>query len=311
MQQIEFRAMGCQMLTAIDSDAPASAERLAQVPGWFAGWEASLSRFRPESELNRLNASSGGPQRVSETLWEALQAALAAARQSDGLVTPMVLPALEAAGYTQSFDGGPWIAHTAVAPVPTVHDWRSITLDRRTRSVTLPPGTRLDLGGSAKGWAAAQAVRRLSIDGPALVDAGGDVAISGPRADGSPWAIGVADPRMVDGEVALLLLNRGGVATSGRDYRRWRQNGAWQHHIIDPRSARPAVTDVLSATVVAPTLAEAEAAAKVALILGCRDGLAWIEERPGLAALLVGEDGRVLQSARLGEYLWQANNSLM
>jgi thiamine biosynthesis lipoprotein len=102
----------------------------------------------------------------------------------------------------------------------------------------------------------------------------------------------------------LLVLGSGAVATSGTDYRRWRRNGEWQHHIIDPRTGRPAQTDVLSATVVAPAACEAEVAAKVALLLGSRDGLDWLEARPELAGMLILQDGRVLRSSRLEEYLW-------
>ena len=105
-------------------------------------------------------------------------------------------------------------------------------------------------------------------------------------------------------DVALLLISHGGVATSGRDYRRWQRNGVWQHHLLDPSTGRPAETDALSATVIAPSAYEAEIAAKLALILGSRHGLAWLEARPALAGLLILEDGRILSSRRLVNYLW-------
>ena len=101
------------------------------------------------------------------------------------------------------------------------------------------------------------------------------------------------------------MLGRCGVATSGRDRRRWQQDGVWRHHIIDPRTGMPAETDVLSATVIAPDLIWAEIAAKTAFILGSQAGLAWIEERPALAAVLVLEDGRGLFSTRMEGYLWK------
>jgi thiamine biosynthesis lipoprotein len=169
---------------------------------------------------------------------------------------------------------------------------------------------RLDFGGIAKGWAADQAVRRLAVHGPALVNAGGDIAVSGPRQSGDGWLIGIDAPLGLelpaDTQLELIALRTGGVATSGRDYRRWQQNGAWQHHIIDPRSGVPADTDVLAATVIAPTAGDAEVAAKVVLLLGSSAGLDWLDARPALAALLVLETGEVLHSRRLPAFLENA-----
>src|SRR5213596_2848667 len=104
MQQLEFRAMGCQMLAALDTDGPDTAPRLAQVPGWFAEWERRLSRFRDDSELMQLNRCAGRPVQVSDVLWDVVQSALQAAQRSHGLVTPTLLAELELAGYDRSFD---------------------------------------------------------------------------------------------------------------------------------------------------------------------------------------------------------------
>jgi thiamine biosynthesis lipoprotein len=307
--------MDCQMLAVIDTDDARADARLTQVPAWFATWEQHLSRFRPDSELAHVNARAGQPVQVSPVFWAVLQAAIRAARQSGGLVTPAVLEALEVAGYDRTFDslglrddGNP---ETKIADQGTSigiraasdHDWHAIRLSRRGRTITLPPGMRLDLGGIAKGWAGAQAVQRLRQLGPTLIDAGGDIAVSGPRANGSPWPIGVANPFAPEEILELLLVARGGVATSGRDYRRWRQGAEWRHHIIDPRSGQPAATDVLSATVIAPQLGAAEVGAKVALILGSLEGLAWIEARAHLAGLLVRADGTVIRSMRLARFV--------
>jgi thiamine biosynthesis lipoprotein len=95
------------------------------------------------------------------------------------------------------------------------------------------------------------------------------------------------------------------VATSGRDYRRWRRNGVWQHHIIDPRTNRPAKTDVLCATVIAPSACQAEMAAKTLLIMGSLEGLRWLEARPTFAGLVVLEDGTTLHSRRWLEHIWR------
>ncbi len=330
MLRLDFRAMACEMLAVLDSDAENAREALMQVPAWFAEWEESLSRFRAESELSALNGAEGKPVRVSETLWEVLEAAIGAANDSGGLVTPTLLDAVKAAGYDRSFelleetpvaDPAPVADHATVAehvPVaehapaaeqatmhPSTLDWRAIERDPDTHTVRLPRGLHLDFGGVAKGWAADQAARRLSAIGPALIDAGGDIAVSGPRANGERWPIAVADPFDSRSDVALLALERGGVATSGRDYRRWKRNGQWQHHIIDPRTGAPADTDVLAATVIAPTTGAAEVAAKAALILGSRDGLEWIQARSELAGLLVLDDGQIIRSRRLDDSTWE------
>lgn len=307
MLEVAFRAMGCQMKAMIDSDSPHAAEALQEVPRWFASWERCLSRFREDSELSHLNRRAGVPTRVSATMWEVLRAALLAAQLSEGLVVPTVLPALEAAGYDRPFEqvsmGGPWETVYAWKTPPCA--WQRVHLDPERRTVTLPHGVRLDLGGIAKGWAADSVVRRLKPYGPALMDAGGDIAVSGPMRNGQPWPIGVADPRPAPtGFLAhppllgVIWLARGGVATSGRDVRRWRRGDEVQHHLIDPRTGQPARTDILTVTVVAPSAYEAEIAAKVVFILGSQEGLAWLEKRPGTAGLVVREDGEVLWSSR-------------
>lgn len=301
MHTLTFRAMGCQILVALDDG---SAAPLAAVPVWFERWEQQLSRFRPASDLCRLNAAAGHPVAVTPDLWDVLQAALDGATLSDGLVSPTVLAALEAAGYDRSFEA---LAQEVVAAAPAAPaartappDWRAIRLDPAHRAVTQPAGMGLDFGGVAKGWAASRAAAVLGHTAPALVDAGGDVVVSGPMADGSPWPVAIDHPLAPGRSLGTLLLHQGAVATSGRDYRRWRQGGVERHHIIDPRTGRPAETDVLTTTVLAPDGPSAEVAAKTALLLGGRDGLAWIEARPQFAALLVLESGQVLQSRRFG-----------
>jgi FAD:protein FMN transferase len=309
MKSLEFRAMNCQMLAALDTTHAQADEWLAEVPSWFANWEQHLSRFRIDSELSQLNRSRGRAFPVSSVLWDVVQAALRAAAASGSLVTPTLLTAMESAGYDRSFlslqlSGQLSGVSMYLKPqnLTEVKDWRAIECSTQTRSIRLPFGVQLDLGGIAKGWAAQRAVQKLSQHGPALVDAGGDIAISGPRADGTAWPIGVTAP---DGhEVEMLMLLGGGVATSGRDYRLWKQGDHWQHHILDPRTGQPAQTDILTATIVAPTTCEAEMAAKVVLILGSEEGLQWLEAHPSFAGLLILEEGRILRSRRFKSYVW-------
>ena len=300
MQRLEFRAMGCHMTAVSDADRHAAA--VQEVPLWFEAWEQIFSRFRADSELNQLNQRAGQWTRVSVSLWEVTHLALVAARWTDGLFSPTLLNALEAAGYDRTFDE---ITASAEPLTPQPDgQWRSIQRQSLKRSICLPPGVRLDLSGIVKGWAADRAAKKLGVHGPALIDAGGDVAVSGPRADGSPWPIGVLNPWQPDRSFETLKIARGGVATSGKDYRRWLRDGQWQHHLIDPRTGLPAHTDVLSVTVIAPTAYEAEIAAKVVAISDSEQGLTWLEEQPDYAAMIVREDGRAVYSAQMKHYLW-------
>lgn len=302
LRRLEFHAMGCEMLAIVERETAPSV--LSHVPEWFEEWEQVLSRFRYDSELTQLNQIHERPVRVSNALWAVLQAAHKAEERSDGLVTPTLLDALIEAGYDRPFNVLPhqvtFIPDSVVTASPP---WSKLRLDDATQTVTLPPGMSLDLGGIAKGWCAHQAVNRLQAEGPALVNAGGDIAISGPRADGREWQVGIADPFQAGKEIETLYLNACGLATSGKDRRRWRRNGVFQHHIIDPFTNQPAETDLLTVTVVAPTVMEAEASAKAAFILGSRAGMEWIEAHPDLAALFVLDNGRLLYSRMLEEFL--------
>lgn len=299
MQHIEFRAMGCQMLAVLDTATPTL---LQQVPAWFEAWENVFSRFRNDSELSRLNTHAGAFFSVSEPLWQVIQQALSAAQISGGLVTPTVLDALIEAGYACSFEQLP-AQQVLSSKTARVLNWQDIECNEHQRSVRLPRGTRLDLSGFAKGWCADQAVRRLSVHAPALMDAGGDIAVSGAMADGGGWCVAIADPFAPDLDLHQITLHSGGVATSGRDYRQWQVGERVHHHIIDPRTAQPAHTDVMSATVIAASASAAEMAAKVLLILGAQAGMAWLDAREDFAACVVTELRECLMSASFDQYL--------
>ena len=294
--------MGCEMLGILESSL--LSQTLPCVVQWFEEWEQVLSRFRYDSELTRLNQTFERPVKVSPILWEVFQLAQEAERLTNGLVTPTVLNAMIEAGYDRPFDELPILAtslpdteETTAAPLTV------IPFNETDLTITLPKGIGLDFGGVAKGWAANQAMQRLQLEGPALVDAAGDIAISGPRANGDPWQIGIADPFHKSEEIETLFLNRCGVATSGKDRRRWTRDGIFRHHIIDPFTNRPAETDLLTVTVIAPDVMQAEAAAKAAFIQGSRAGLEWIEARPDFAALFILDDGQLMYSQKMEEYL--------
>jgi thiamine biosynthesis lipoprotein len=294
------------MLVCVDNGADQPPIELVDVPNWFEEWEQALSRFRVTSELSQLNRMAGQPVSVSETLWQVFQSALAAEKSTGGLVTPTVAEAVREVGYDRDFS---LLAGQTLAPFTSafgvVSPLDDITWDESTRTIYLPAGVQLDFGGIAKGWAAEQVVQRLKHHGSALMNCGGDIALSGALLNGNPWEIGVYKPfDRSSGYIGMLYFYQGcGVATSSTDRRRWKQGNILRHHIIDPATGLPAVSDIVSATVVAPTAIDAEAAAKSVLIRGSAAGLDWLESDPDLAALLIVEDGQILYSTRIHQYL--------
>lgn len=316
MHRLDFHAMGSKMLAIVDCQHESPPAVLREAPLWFEEWEQALSRFRSDSELSQLNLRAGESVAVSQVLWDVFQASREAEEWTGGLVNPLILDALVYAGYDRSFDDlsknpfrsvdDPMSSFFAMSDtsVPSVHE---ILVDEATHRIHLPRATRLDFGGVAKGWSAHQAVERLKEAGPTLVAAGGDIAVSGPQLDSEPWPISVADPFRGGEYLEMLYLEQGGVATSGKDYHHWTRAGIPQHHIIDPRTGLPAETDILTATVIAPSLPQAEALAKAILISGSRAGLDWLDGDDRWEGLLVLENGERLDSRNLGKYLQLAH----
>jgi thiamine biosynthesis lipoprotein len=288
------------MVVATEGDADADAA-LGKVEGLFAEVEATLSRFRPDSELSRLNRQAGAPFRGSPYLLAAIDSALAAAWATDGVFDPTILNALVAAGYDRTFEDVPPQRGTP-AHVPSGHRpaWRDVRLDAASSTIFLPKGVGLDLGGIGKGWTVDRAVEQLAKFPGFGIDAGGDLYCRGTRADGQPWSVGIVDPCQPGRDLAVLAVREGAVATS-TTRRRWQRAGETLHHLIDPRTGRPAVTDVLSATVLADSVARAETLAKVALLLGSREGLRFLDRQADAAGLLVLDDGSLARSARFPE----------
>jgi FAD:protein FMN transferase len=256
MLRRSFRAMGTEVELLLDAEpGERSEEVLGRARAEFERLEQVMSRFRPGSELARLNRE-GRLDHASPDLVRVVELALEAREQTGGRFDPTVHDAVVAAGYDRSFDavpresGSPRPHHSGSAHVPCGGGAR---VDGA--SIVLAPGTRLDLGGIGKGYAADRAAEVLAVAGPCLVNAGGDIAVRG-----GAWPIGVT-PELT------LELTRGGMATSGRDRRRWLRDGEERHHLIDPETGLPARDTPLRVTVVAGSATAAEVAAK-AVFLG-------------------------------------------
>jgi thiamine biosynthesis lipoprotein len=254
----------------------------------FAEWEQALSRFIAESELSRLNRAAGTPVAVSDLLYSVLATALTAARATEGVYDPAMLEQLEKIGYDRTFDAIRTGDFDPIIPGEPGGRWRGIKVNPIYREVTLPAGIKLDFGGIAKGMAVDAALERLRENGisPALVNAGGDLAVLGLPPTGDTWLISVPGRE----HYWSLPLHHGAVATSGIARRHWRQGNILRHHLLDPRTGLPAQSDLWSVTVVTDRCEQAEVAAKVAFILGSRQGADFLRKH-SIAGLLVHEDG--------------------
>lgn len=299
-----FRVFGTDVRVLVRSASPSAAARLdaLRVQALLQRLHGTLTRFDADSELSRLNARAGEEVAVSPTLLRAVDAALWAARVSDGLVDPTILDDLERAGYVDSRDGqtpAPLAAALAGAPVrrPAAARrparWASIAIDPSRSTVQLPADGRLDLGGSAKGLAADLAAELLSRHGSYAVDAGGEIRIGG--VEPVPRAVHVRHP-LHDDVAHSFAVTSGAVATSGLHTRVWRTDRGFAHHLIDPARGTPAWTGVIQATALAPTALEAETLAKSALLRGPQAGRDLLARHGGA---LILDHGRLLLAGGL------------
>lgn len=282
-----FHAMGTTIIVIAPEAIVPAALRLTRE--LFAEWEGVFSRFRPQSELSRLNAAAGFRTPVSPLMLTVLARSLDAARATRGVFDPTILQRMIQIGYDRTFESlAPHLPAARVTQPAQTGGWRNIEVNEARRHVRLPAGVGLDFGGIVKGMAVDAALDLLEEQGmaPAMVNAGGDLAVRGLPPQSSYWPIAV--PGKDEGWV--IGLERGAVATSGVARRRWTQGDTERHHLIDPRTGEPAMSALWSVTGIANACAQAEVAAKTALILGHEQGARFIEDAR-LGALMIAESG--------------------
>ncbi|WP_420627617.1 FAD:protein FMN transferase [Candidatus Leptofilum sp.] len=293
----QFWAMGCRIKMWLACDDAALATDLFQkAERLFHSYEQTFSRFLPDSELSQVNGRSGEWVQLSARFWEMLVTALAVAELTDGHYDPTLLAALEAAGYTHSFEAGVLAATDSVMQTAVTHpqQWQAVQLDSPRRAVWLPPGMKLDLNGIVKGVTAARAAQVLSEGGGCLINAGGDLVAGDPPPNWPGWPVAIAAPRAAALPQNLLQfwLANACLMTSGKDNRQWPWQGGQAHHLIDPQHGRPAENDLLTATVLLANPAQTEAIATAVCVMGCQKGADWLAARH-IPALLATTSGSV------------------
>lgn len=299
---VTFDAMGSHVRFLIGEPGPGmapAAEAAERARRFIAEFDATLSRFKPGSELSALNADPRETVPASELMRAAVRAGIAAAERSGGLVDPTLAGEIESAGYAVSragVEGAPLAEALAAAPPrrparPRPDErWRQVAVDDEAGTISRPPGLRLDTGGAGKGLAADLVAAQLRGYPRFIVDCGGDIRIGGADALVNPYEVFVEHP--LTGERAhVLRLSTGGVATSGLNVRIWRDaEGRFAHHLLDPASGEPAWTGLVGVTALGDSAVEAETLSKAALLSGPERGREVLAEHGGL---LVHDDGRV------------------
>ncbi|MFN0028306.1 MAG: FAD:protein FMN transferase [Acidimicrobiales bacterium] len=324
-----FPVMGstAHVLVVLERGAMAPAERLLDAARVrLEQLEDLWSRFRPHSEIARLNGAGGAAVPVSRDTGELLARCVHAWRATLGLFDPTVHDALVRLGYDRSYEQLPPIPLTSevpfgMIPIGTVPEGMglaapgcaAVEIDRHAGIVRLAPGVAIDAGGIGKGLAADLVVAELLAAGAvgAMVNVGGDTVVEGrpPRVSG--WQIGIADPRLddaavgpdpADGLCAVVGMTAGAVVTSSRSERRWGRDGRSLHHLIDPRTGLPAGAGLQAVTVMSSAGWWAEALATAAFVAGV-DRARELLASMGATGFAVLDDGTIEPFAGFRSYL--------
>jgi thiamine biosynthesis lipoprotein len=302
--ELTFRVMGADAHVILVDPAP-GAEGYAR--GRLQQLERRWSRFLPGSDISRLNTMPNAFAIVSADTIDLLATMKQAWRVSNGRYDPTMLSAINAAGYSESFDGSGRRSGRAGSR-PRGCTIADVAIDLTTSSVVVPAGIGLDPGGIGKGLAADIVVTELLRDGTAgaLVSVGGDLAAAGTAPTAEGWYVAIEDPFDPSRNLTTLALEVGGVATSSILKRTWMQDGSRRHHVIDPATQTCATTDLAAVTVIARAGWEAEVHATAALLAGSERALDYLErhELDGIATTLDGTTSMspALEAAGVSEW---------
>jgi thiamine biosynthesis lipoprotein len=288
-----FRAIGTTATVVVqDVDVADEAARLLAVD--LEEIDLACSRFRPDSELQTLHAHSGTTVQVSALLFEALRVAVDAAGRTGGAVDPTIGNAIAALGYDADLDE---VLARPAGPPPalgSVAGYAHVQLNPADHTVRIPRGVRLDLGSTAKAFAADRSAARLAraVGTGVLVSLGGDVAVAGGPPPGG-WPIGIArESSAAAGSVEqVVAITRGGLASSATAVRSWQAGEREVHHILDPRTGDSVAPYWALVSATGASCVEANVVTTAAVVWGrdALDKLAGFEQ----SVRLVRDDGKV------------------
>lgn len=304
-REIRFSAMNTSV-TALFPDAEEQGlSQLADiVKQRFELSEARFSRFRDESELCALNRHTGSLSIISDEMLEVLQLAQHYQALTAGWFDITILPALERAGYNQSFETLVMQPEAITSedndhPAMLRKEQSAIILDNRMRSVHIQKGSGIDLGGLVKSWTVRKLVndlREVKNIKRGLINAGGDLMAWGGAGTEEPWQVGFEDPWNPGTDYSYILLSQGSMATSSTLGRRWNTSKGGQHHLIDPWTKKSSQSDVVQCTVLGPDPITCEVWAKTMCISGSEEGRRlFIKHAANYEALLFTESKQTIR----------------
>ena len=286
-------------------------EMTAYGPGAEQGVKAAFAEIRrlndlsnnfdPASQVSQINQAAGrSAVKADPDIIAMLLRANELSAQLDGVFDVTVGPLTDLWGIGRKGDYIPTQADIDKALL--LVDYRRVAIDAAAGTVYLPKeGMKLDLGGIAKGYAVDKVIDILKSHGvqSALVNAGGDVRVIGRRPDGNPWRIGVMHPRNSDAVIAKLALTDWDTMETSGDYQRYiMRDGVRYAHILDPRTGRQP-RQLASVTVVLNNSADGDIFSTALCVLGPERGLTALRRFPGVEAIMVTDQGKVLVSPGL------------
>jgi thiamine biosynthesis lipoprotein len=296
-----YPAMGSQLRVAVWTvEAPKALAAAAHIAREFERLEALLSIWKGGSDVVRLNAAAGvTPAPVSRDTLDVLEAARQASEWTGGKFDVTFGALAEIWKFDHDQDNVIPDGAAINARLPLV-DYRAVRIDRAAGTAFITrPGVRVHLGGVGKGYAIDRAVAMLRTEGftDFLIQAGGDLYVAGTNG-GTPWTLGIADPRNPSHAFAAVQLGDGTLSTSG-DYERFFVSGGIRyHHLIDPDRGRPA-RGCRSVTIVADRALVADVLSTGVFIMGPEEGMALIERLPDVEGVIVTAANEVLVSSGL------------
>lgn len=294
--------IACQVLSA---DEELAVKALDAVQAAFMDIDQLTNRFEQDSEISAVNRNAGvAPVKVSADVFSMVQTSLQWSEITDGAFNILIGDVMDLWGFGTENPAVP--AEEDLAAALTRTDYHKIVLDKENSTIYLPEkGMVMDLGGVAKGYAtdkAVAALKGMKIEN-ALINAGGNVYALGSRADGTPWKVGVQDPRDPEGIKALLQGTNTAIVSSGDYQRYFEEDGIRYHHIIDPADGYPARASA-GTTVIMKSATIADILSTSLFVKGPVKGIKLAEKLNEVdAAMIITADGKIYETKNMNNYL--------